>query len=352
MSAAADPLLDSARYRRFLADAHPRLELTGERLPVPSYIAPLDVREPMLPGFLRELLALGKRLSPAHVTPRSLFLGSPFERYDQTHLLDDVEDASALAERARAAAEAERLELVVATCVSPNHPSLPSWLEAGFVALPSFPDTVVTLVGESFDEHLGALPAEDRSGIRRNRRRFEDAGHRLERLSSSTSEADALFAAYLPFFERASVKWLPHTREYFAGIASLGDDVRLTVARTGEGELAGFVLSFVDQREPDGERVLHAGRVGVTPGFHKQQGVYFRLLYHLFDDGFAAGCTRISLEPTAYRTKRHLGARRRRMVNLVLGVSPSWRLLLSSCSGIGQRLLRHLDHRRTLERVY
>ena len=31
----------------------------------------------------------------------------------------------------------------------------------------------------------------------------------------------------------------------------------------------------------------------------------------VLEEGFATGCTHVSLEPTAYRTKRHLGARRR-----------------------------------------
>lgn len=352
MTSSDERLLDSPPYRRFLAEAHPHLALSDERLPVPSYVAPLDVREPMLPGFFKELLALGVKLAPSQVTPRTLFLGTPFERYDQTHLLDDTEDAAALADAARRAAEQDGLELVVATCVSPTHPRLCAWLDAGFVALPSFPDTIVAVEGSSFDEHLASLPSEDRSGIRRNRRRFEQAGHRLERLHASVDVADALYGAYLPFYERASVKWLPHTREYFAQVASLDERVRLTVARNAADDIIGFLLCFEDATDDEGRRVLHAGRVGVVPDYYKKDGVYFRLLYHVLEEALSTHSTHVSLEPTAYRTKRHLGAQRRQMVNLVLAVSPSWRFVLSTCRGLGQRLLRHLDEGRTLERHY
>ncbi|MFZ9888541.1 MAG: hypothetical protein ACO3JL_13670 [Myxococcota bacterium] len=99
-------------------------------------------------------------------------------------------------------------------------------------------------------------------------------------------------------------------------------------------------------------RLLHAGRIGVVPDAYRRHGVYFRLLYAVLEEGFRVGSTHVSLEPTAYRTKRHLGARRKRTINLVLGVSPLWRMLLGTCGGLGRRLLRHLDHRRTLERVY
>lgn len=339
-------LLDDPRYLRFLAASHPELAISDERLEVPSFIAPLDVREPLLPGFTRALLEVGAHLSPSHVTPPSLFLGTPFERYDQTRLLDDVDDPAGLAGRAQEIAARQDLDLVVITCVSPHAARLGAFLDAGFVALPSFPDTLVPLSARDLDGHLSSLPPGDRSGIRRNIRRFERAGHRLERLVTSRREADALFDAYLPMFERATVKWYPHTRAYFEGVADLDERVRLTVARTREGEVCGFVINF-----DDGD-AFHAGRIGVTPSFYKKDAVYFRLLYHVLEESLEAGAQRLILEPTGYRMKRHLGARRRRLMNLVLGVSPTWRLLLSTLSGVGRKALSHLDNRRILERRY
>lgn len=339
-------LLDDPRYLRFLADAHPHLEISEARLEVPSFIAPLDVREPLLPGVTRALLQVGAHLSPAHVTPPSLFLGTPFERYEQTHLVDNTADPEGLTGRARRFAEERGLELVVITCVSPHAEQLTAFIDAGFVALPSFPDTLVPLATADLDAHLLSLPPGDRSGIRRNIRRFERAGHRLERLSTSRRDAAALYEAYLPMFERATVKWYPHTPAYFEGVAELDERVRLTVARTRDGALCGFVINF-----DDGD-AFHAGRIGVSPGYYKKDAVYFRLLYHVLEESLALGARRLVLEPTGYRMKRHLGARRRRLVNLVLGVSPSWRLLLSTMAGVGRRALSHLDRRRVLEGRY
>jgi hypothetical protein len=352
MSVGARPLLDDVRYRRFLADTHPELRFDDERLDLPSYIAPLDVREPMLPGPLREMVRMGAPLSPVALKPRSLFLGSPFERYDQTQLLDDVRAPEALAEQARAVAEGEGLELVVLTCVAPDHERMGRWVEAGFRALPSFPDTVLPLVAPTFDGQLRSLPPGDRSGIRRNVRRFERAGHRLERLSSSREEADALWRAYLPMYERATVKWLPHTRDYFARVAELDEQVHLTVARNDDDEVIGFVINFEDLLGDDHQRRFHAGRIGVDPRYHKKDAVYFRLMYHVVEESIARGGTHLSLEPTGYRMKRHLGARRRQLVNLVMGVSPSWRLTLSTLAPVGRALLRHLDDKGKLERIY
>lgn len=339
-------LLDDAHYRAYLAQTHPEMRFDDVRLRVASFIAPLDVREPMLAGVLRGCLGLARPVFPAHVTPLSLFLGTPFERYDQSHLLDETDDIPALRVDALEVAKEERLELVVVTNVRPDHPALGAWQQAGFVALPSFPDTVVDLETPRFDEHMMTLPQGDRSGMRRNIRRFDGAGHILERLHDSKPERDALFAAYVPFFERASVRWHPHTPEYFEGLAALDDRVSLTVARERSGDVIGFVVNF-----EDGD-AYQAGRIGVRPDYHRRDAVYFRLLYHVLEEALEAGASTLSLEPTGYRMKRHLGARREPMVNLVLGVSPTWRLLLSQFSGLGRWLLSHLDDDSRLERSY
>lgn len=339
-------LLDEAHYFRFLSKTHPDLDISLSRFEVPSFVAPLDVREPLLPGVFRALLNVGLRLTPSHVMPTSLFLGTPFEPYDQTELLDQIHDPVVLAETSRRYAERMGLELVVFTCVRSDHPAIGPLVRAGFYALPSFPDTVVPLVGTCFEEHLSSLPPGDRSGIRRNIRRFERAGHRLERISNSQNVAHELFAAYQPMYERATVKWIPHTEGYFAGIAELDERVHVTAARNATGDLLGFVINF-----EDGE-AFHAGRIGVQSQHYRRDAVYFRLLYHVLAESLNKGASRLILEPTGYRMKRHLGARRRRLVNLVQGVSPTWRLLLSSSRGLGKMALSHLDNRRILERHY
>lgn len=354
------PLLDDPRYHAFVAETHPALSLDVGRWPLPCFVSPLDVREPLLPGLLRAALHVGQRVAPAQLTPRSLFLGTPFERYDQTRLLDCVDDVAALVADAKSLARSQRLDLVVFTCLRPDHPRLPAYLDAGFVALPSFPDTLIPLAprcppegwqaraggDHAFEAYLATLPAADRSGIRRNVRRFERAGHRIERVHDSRALADDLMTAYRHMWERARVKWFAHTEAYFAGLAGLDPRVRLHVARAPGGDVIGFIVNFGDGDSD------HAGRIGVRPDYHRRDGVYFRLLYHVLDESLRGGRRRLVLEPTGYRMKRHLGARRRRMINLVLGVSPTWRLLLSSLAGVGRRALSHLDNRRLLEEHY
>ncbi|MCB9652120.1 MAG: GNAT family N-acetyltransferase, partial [Deltaproteobacteria bacterium] len=158
-----------------------------------------------------------------------------------------------------------------------------------------------------------------------------------------------LFAAYRPFFERATVRWQPHSEAYFRRLSELGPRARITAAMTDDGDVAGFVVNFRDGHN------FQAGRIGVSPRFDRKDAVYFRLLYHALEESFALSDTRrarLSLEPTGYRMKRHLGARSVPMVNLVMGVNATWRGLLGGFAGVGRRLLRHLEDRVALEQEY
>mgnify|MGYP006287708787 FL=1 len=343
-------LLDHPSYRSFLAETHPRLHIDDDRLQgFPSFLAPLDVREPMVPGFVRRVLDGLRPVLPRLVTPPALFLGTPFERYDQTHLLDETGPIAPFTERVRERARALGREAAVFTNLRPEALDPRAWRAHGWSILPSFPDMVVPLSAPSFDDHVRTLPSGDRSGIRRNIRRFERAGHGLDRIHDASGLGPALYRCYRPMYDRATVRWQAHTEAYLAGLTRLGEAVDLVGAFTGDGQLIGFVVAFADG---DG---LQAGRIGVHPDFHRRDAVYFRLLYHTLEEALSTrgeGPGHLSLEPTGYRMKRHLGAERVPMVNLVLGVSATWRRLLGRFEGLGRRLLAHLTDRAALERMY
>jgi len=310
-----------------------------------SFIAPLDTQEPLVPGFWRSLVSVAKMTMPNVVAPRALFLGTPFERYDQSGLLSEVGPARELARASSKAARQEDCAVVVITNVSASHPRFASLVDAGFVALPSFPDTVLQ-VPSHFDALLARLPQGDRSSIRRNRRRFEKAGHRLERVRDGAAIASDLFACYRPFLERAKVKWQAHTEAYFAELPGLSEDVVLTCAKDRDDKISGFIVNFNDGSS------VQSGRIGVHPRYDKKDAVYFRLLYHSVDHAIEQRAQTLSLEPTGYRMKRHLGLQRVPLSNLILGVSPLWKTVLKTAAGLGRVALSHLRDDDELEANY
>lgn len=336
--------LRSDGYVDFLTETHPELEMSRVRLPVPSYRTQIILKDAMRPGsWLRQIVSALAPVLPSR--PRALCIGVPFEPYDQTHLLGRLKDPASFVRACREQTLRCGSGLCFFPNVDPSHPGVDALEREGFRIVPSFPDMRIDLDVDSFEGHLAKIHRDDRSGIRRNIRKFERAGHRLERLRSGEEHAE-LFKAYRTFQERALVPWVPHTVEYFRRLPEMHPDVRVHVARSSAGRLLGFVVNFWESGH------VQSGRIGVVPEYDRRDSVYFRLLYRAVEDALVAPSARfLSLEPTGYRTKRHLGARRVPLVNLLLGASRFWRAALTSAP-LARRFLRHLEEPKMLERFY
>lgn len=341
-------ILDEPAYLAFLARTHPDLQLRNDRLELPSFVAPLPLSDALQPGRKRAAITQLAAWFPGWLQPKTLFLGSPFEPYEQTSLLRG-RDPEAIRRQVERAGSREDAELAVLTSIDARAPELSAWKAAGFIAVPSFPDVWRPIQGLSLEDELKRIPGPDRSSVRRNIRAFQEAGLRLRRLTDSSELAAALYGAYRPMYQRARVKWLRHSLAYFEGLAALGPRVWLTVAEDKHGALAGFVVSFEDALG------LQAGRLGVSPAWRERSGVYFRLLYSTLESAIAARpseASRLSLEPTAYRLKRHLGGELRPMVNLMLGLKAPWKTGLRAGAPLSRPLLGHLTDPEALEAHY
>lgn len=343
MTAPSGSFLRTHAYVDFLSETHPELELSRDRLPVPSYRTVVELKDGLRPGSWVQGAA---GLFP--LAPRALCVGVPFEPYDQTYLLDEIGDPMDFVRRCRSEVQRERAGLCFFPNVAADHPRVEELVGAGFHRVPSFPDMRVELDVEDFGQHLMRVPQGDRSGVRRNIKRFHRAGHRIEPLTGSETP-HVLYRAYLTFQERALVPWVPHTEAYFEGLPGLDPAVRLQVARNEDDRIMGFVVNFWE------EDYVQSGRIGVVPEYDRKDAVYFRLLYHALEDGFEAAQEghrhHLSLEPTGYRTKRHLGAEQIPLVNLLLGVSPFWATTLLATPQ-ARFFLRHLRDPKALESYY
>ncbi len=339
-------LLDDPKYTSFLARTHPNLDICSDRFVAPTYVASFDISEVLISNFFKTVIAIAGHIAPRIPKPRALFVGTPFERYEQTKLLDQIKDPGEAAHALRHAATQQSLDLVVCTNVSVSHPGIQTWIDAGFLALPSFPDMVVDVKATSFEGHLANLAPRARESIRRNLRLFDRAGFRLQRLDETALSAATLHTAYRQFYDRAIVRWHPYSESYFAEIAGLDERAHVTAAVTSSEEIVGFIINFADNN------CWQAGRIGVVPSHFRKSAIYFRLLYHSIEEAILHGAKTLSLEPTGYLTKRRLGAHMNPLVNLVLGVSPLWKMLFKTSGFLARRALAHLEDRQLLEAHY
>ena len=330
-------------YMRFLQRTHPELHLDLEG-PVPSYVAPLQFYEPLKAGWMRTGLRALTRFFPRLGAPKTLFLGSPFEPYEQTSGLKKATQPCVRHLKKRMAEH--QCGLAVLTNVCPESSNLSQWKAAGFKVLPSFPDVVLDLPGISFADFLKAKKSKVRNSILRNMRRFDRGGFTIRSINGAELKQHAYHfqRAYHHMFARAQVKWLRHTASYFENLRELGDHLFVEGAFDPKGRMVGFVMAF-----DDGDR-LHGGRIGVIPSQHKKNSVYFRLIYALLERGYLAQKSQVVLEPTSYAFKGALGAQARPMVNLVAGATPFWRTVMFLGLKFGKISLRHLESPSWLKR--
>lgn len=340
-------LTDSVKYVNLVSQTHPHLNYRVDEHLGHLFVAHLDIAEPLLPGSLRRAIEASQKIVPRYLKPKALFLGTPFEPYRQDEVLNALPPLDTLSGVLKTAQESHDTQCVVMTNISPTHPRIPELLHNRFTLLPSFPDMVMNLREvSSFDDYLLTLKSEDRSSIRRNLRVFGERGYTLNLAEDGSLYEDALFQAYLPFFERAKVKWFPHTQAFFRDATKLGTSVRLFIAFDSDHKLAGFSMGFFHSG------MYHAGRLGVRADLHLRDRVYFALLYRFIEDAIALRAHTLSLEPTAYRLKRHLGAKPKPVVNAILGQSLFWKSALWAAKPVGYFLLQHLNRLRLLEANY
>lgn len=339
-------LFEDPKYFSFLASTHPELRISLNRFEVPTFIASPNIGEFIIRGQLKRFFLLSGRLCSRIRNPATLFIGSAFEPYEQSNLLKRIRSPVQATGALFDLAKDRGLDIVVLTNVSAKDPELLNWKEAGFRIFPSFPDMLVPIQTDSFESHAAALAPKVRESIRRNLRLFERSGHRLERIRSSEEYGSILYAAYKQFGDRAIVQWHSHTPDYFSKLADLDEQVHLTLVKSKAGETLGFVVTFSEGPK------WHVGRMGIVPDKYRKDAIYFRMLYHCIEEAIANGAKTVSLQPTAFRVKRRLGALYRPMVNLVLGVSPMWRMLLATTSTLGRYSLSYLQDFQKLEALY
>ena len=340
-------LIDSTRYSELIAKSHPELNYSIDPVIGHTFVANLDIAEPLLPGLLRQSVERAQQLLPKHLRPKALFIGTPFEPYRQDDVLTRLSSIQELRAQLTKLQQEYQTQCIVMTNISPTHERIRDLVDANFTLLPSFPDMVINLRPfDTFSHYLKSLKPADRSSVRRNRRVFLERGYTLQRLEDASKYSKELYEAYLPFFERAKVKWFPHSQAFFESATRLGPTTRLFVAYDCEGSIAGFSMGFFN----DG--IYHAGRLGVRPDLHHRDRVYFSLLYQFIEDAIDLGAKSVSLEPTAYRLKRHLGAHPKPVVNAILGQSLFWKSALALGQPLGHYLLRHLNRLKLLEAHY
>ncbi len=334
-------LMKSAEYIDLLVQAHPALRISTFS-GLPSFVARLSIYEALDNALLRFFAKYLQNFLPTLLNPRTLFLGVPFEPYDQTASLTHVVSSDNYDDQLIKHAEMLGVDLLVIPNIQEQGSEI-QWAERGYLSLPSFPDMVLDTQFESFESYLATLSQGMRSSIRRNQRRFKKAAFSIEQIPPECLDVQPAYWGYCHFFERARVKWYPHTPSYFSLLPQAASVAKVWVATANKKQI-GFIIAFHD------DKGLHAGRIGILPDLYRQHAIYFNLVYELIAYAIKNRIERLYLEPTNYRFKASLGARQVSLVHFVKGFSNTWRYLLKYHGTFGNKLLSHLRVGECLEK--
>ena len=159
----------------------------------------------------------------------------------------------------------------------------------------------------TFEDYLGAMKSDYRSGIKKQIREVEAAGLVLERLDAAgvAAHASELHRLYHEVHDRQKLRLVSISPEWLPALAArFGRDFIVTVIRRpGDPKLLGFISTLRDRE----------GAIGYYIGFDKAEAsagtpLYLRLLYALVEDALSLGAAWASLGRTALEPKAKLGA--------------------------------------------
>lgn len=158
----------------------------------------------------------------------------------------------------------------------------------------------------SFEDFLGAMKSDYRSGIRKQIRDVENAGITVERLDAdgAARHGGAIHGLYMQVHEKQKMRLVTISPDWIPALAArFGAEFRTTILRREE-KLLGFITTL-----KDGE-----GAIGYYIGFDKEEAaqgtpLYLRLLYAMVEDALALGAAWASLGRTALEPKAKLGAK-------------------------------------------
>lgn len=335
------PWFADADYLTKLSSCHPELELSGTRFKLPSYFFNTSLHEFLLPNFTAKLVITAESWFPKILKPKGLFLGLPFEPYDQTRFLSDNLPHISDVDNQKA------IDFVMLPNVDKSFMNFNSeWQPKGYIPILSFPDMIIPLHYHSFSDYLWHLNGKTRETINRNIRRFNAAGLYLEPLTSSEVNFKILHEFYLSFYNKAKIKWICHSPEYFRILQNINLNIHLTVAKNNQNKIVGFIINIGENN------IWHSSRIGIHPHYLRKNEIYSRLLYHCIEEAITNKATNLSLGPTAYKIKRRLGAQYKFLYNLILGVSPAWKILVQKAPFLLTKSLNHLHTPVILEKYF
>jgi hypothetical protein len=204
-----------------------------------------------IPGPLRSIVDLVRKIFPRFLTMRTLMVGSAAGEghFGGLSAEDEQWIAEILADALPSIARANKASLIVLKDFPSTYRKVLGCFPAdGYARVPSMPLTRLTLDYATFDEFFAGLSKATRKDLRRKFRRAERAPKiDMEVLTDITPYIDEIYPLYLAVHGRSPMKFETLTKEYFCRISrEMPDRARFFLWRQ-ERKIIAFSLALVHE---------------------------------------------------------------------------------------------------------
>lgn len=316
-------LIENQNYITMLRESHGNLDLQLSSTGAPFFTSNIYLKDFLCSGYVKYFLC-------AAAAPRSTIFGLPFEPCDQTmvlNLLPSMEEIFFISSKTKA-------DIVAINNINPSDEMREILLCNNFYEIPSYPNNELIDLPNTFSGYLKDLTRKYRNNIERNLNFFHQHGHRIVKLSSNKFHQE-IYQAYLSARQRAKVKWLSYSNNYFWINSNNGLDMNYFAALSKTDQFLGFINSINHNKKS------YLCRIGVDEAWLRKDAIYFCLIYKAIEEAISQGSDTIDLGPTAYDIKKRIGAVKKPLFNYVLPIKYKWRLVFKA---FYNRMLKELSH--------
>jgi len=258
-----------------------------------------------VPGKLRSIVDLVRKMSPRFLTMRVLMVGCAAGEGQLGACAREDEPwvAKALHACLKTYARQNKASLIVLKDFSAAYrPILENFSLNGYARVPSMPMTRLSLKHASFDDYLATLGYITRKGLRRKFRKTERAARiDMEVVSDIRPFVDEIYPLYLQVHERSPMKFENLTKDYFRRLSEeMPDRARFFLWRQ-ESKIIAFSCCLVH----DGK--IYDECLGLDYSVALDLHLYFYTLRDLLSWAMEQGLEEYCSGPLNYDPKLHLG---------------------------------------------
>ncbi len=270
------------------------------------------------------------------LNPKCLFLGSPFEPYKKIYSLKNLSS-----HKIKNIGLSYKADIIF---IPNKKKRLKNNLYNKYFSHTSFPDMEIKTNYSNFDKYLENISSNNKSSIKRNIKKFNKLNYKLY-LFKKKQYTNKIYNAYKHINHKSKISWITYSKHYFKQKIQ-SKRYKVIIALNKQKKFLGFATFFQKKK------ILYGEKIGINPLYDKKGAILFRLFYNLIEYSINNKINKLKLKPTNYNFKKHLGAKQKKLYNIIIPISPFWINISPFYKSIYFTIFKYLKNFKILKKFY